>query len=235
MKARIMNSIIKFFLAILCIGCVNYLLIYYSDGYFNSSYKETILFIDVIFTWAFCFIFIYAIFYTIKKIYYGNDKCKNFIFDSAIAIIVITVITKILLISFLRSLNVYGVDVILVMMGIAVGIYAYVFALTVLLRLTFKGIEVNYPVSNSSVIRLLKVLHIACLVADLTIIGAFFGIPIFLALWIFQYIFANEKNPFFVFRKYNPKSYQEEDIIDVEVEDEKPKKSLKTFLENWKD
>lgn len=67
MKARIMNSIIKFFLAILCIGCVNYLLIYYSDGYFNSSYKETILFIDVIFTWAFCFIFIYAIFYTIKK------------------------------------------------------------------------------------------------------------------------------------------------------------------------
>ncbi|MCH3816287.1 hypothetical protein LZB41_01095 [Campylobacter jejuni] len=52
---------------------------------------------------------------------------------------------------------------------------------------------------------------------------------------IFQYIFANEKNPFFVFKKYNPKPYQEEDIIDVEVEDEKPKKSLKTFLENWKD
>ncbi|EIA42818.1 hypothetical protein cco10_05303 [Campylobacter coli 90-3] len=39
---------------------------------------------------------------------------------------------------------------------------------------------------------------------------------------------------FFVFAKHNPKPYQE-DIIDVEVEDEKPKKSLKTFLENWKD
>ncbi|EID8610610.1 hypothetical protein AB8680_001392 [Campylobacter jejuni] len=89
--------------------------------------------------------------------------------------------------------------------------------------------------NNNFLTRLLKVLHIACLVADLTIIGAFFGIPIFLALWILQYVFANEKNPFFVFRKYNPKPYQEEDIIDVEVEDEKPKKSLKTFLENWKD
>ncbi|EPD6475510.1 hypothetical protein ACSC5J_000679 [Campylobacter coli] len=40
---------------------------------------------------------------------------------------------------------------------------------------------------------------------------------------------------FFVFAKHNPKPYQEEDIIDVEVEDEKSKKSLKTFLENWKD
>ncbi|MBZ7949667.1 hypothetical protein H2260_04505 [Campylobacter sp. RM10534] len=47
--------------------------------------------------------------------------------------------------------------------------------------------------------------------------------------WVLQYIFANEKNPFFVFRKYNPKSYTEEEIIDVEVEDEKPRKSLKTF------
>ena len=108
-----MNLIIKIFLAILCIGCVNYLLIYYSDGYFNSSYKETILFIDTIFTWGFCFIFIYTIFYTIKKIYYGNDKCKNFIFDSAIPIIVMTVISKILLISFLRSLNLYGIDVLI--------------------------------------------------------------------------------------------------------------------------
>ncbi|MCH3847351.1 hypothetical protein LZC33_01705 [Campylobacter jejuni] len=54
-------------------------------------------------------------------------------------------------------------------------------------------------------------------------------------LWGIQYIIYGEKNPFFVFAKHNPKPYQEEDIIDIEVEDEKPKKSLKTFLENWKD
>ncbi|EAI1303062.1 hypothetical protein EUB29_05210 [Campylobacter coli] len=72
-------------------------------------------------------------------------------------------------------------------------------------------------------------------IADLTIIGLFVGIPLFLILWGIQYIIYGEKNPFFVFKKYNPKPYQEEDIIDVEVEDEKPKKSLKTFLENWKD
>ncbi|HEF1676457.1 TPA: hypothetical protein R8U32_001853, partial [Campylobacter jejuni] len=55
-----------------------------------------------------------------------------------------------------------------------------------------------------------------------------------LILWGIQYIIYGEKNPFFVFAKHNSKPYQE-DIIDVEVEDEKPKKSLKTFLENWKD
>lgn len=84
-------------------------------------------------------------------------------------------------------------------------------------------------------IRVLRVLFILSFIADLTIIGLFVGIPLFLILWGIQYIIYNEKNPFFVFRKYNPKPYQEEDIIDVEVEDEKPKKSLKTFLENWKD
>ncbi|EOA0665813.1 hypothetical protein ACHJZ8_000859 [Campylobacter coli] len=72
-------------------------------------------------------------------------------------------------------------------------------------------------------------------IADLTIIGLFVGVPLFLILWGIQYIIYGEKNPFFVFAKHNPKPYQEEDIIDVEVEDEKPKKSLKTFLENWKD
>ncbi|EAH6360085.1 hypothetical protein CXE34_07805 [Campylobacter coli] len=84
-------------------------------------------------------------------------------------------------------------------------------------------------------IRVLRVLFILSFIADLTIIGLFVGIPLFLILWGIQYIIYNKKNPFFVFKKYNPKPYQEEDIIDVEVEDEKPKKSLKTFLENWKD
>ncbi|EDP5052477.1 TPA: hypothetical protein SFZ67_001057 [Campylobacter jejuni] len=83
-------------------------------------------------------------------------------------------------------------------------------------------------------IRALRVLFILSFIADLTIIGLFVGIPLFLILWGIQYIIYGEKNPFFVFKKYNSKPYQE-DIIDVEVEDEKPKKSLKTFLENWKD
>ncbi|ALW01241.1 hypothetical protein FZ832_02900 [Campylobacter jejuni] len=83
-------------------------------------------------------------------------------------------------------------------------------------------------------IRALRVLFILSFIADLTIIGLFVGIPLFLILWGIQYIIYGEKNPFFVFAKHNSKPYQE-DIIDVEVEDEKPKKSLKTFLENWKD
>ncbi|AHK73214.1 hypothetical protein DFW56_05175 [Campylobacter coli] len=84
-------------------------------------------------------------------------------------------------------------------------------------------------------IRALRVLFILSFIADLTIIGLFVGIPLFLILWGIQYIIYGEKNPFFVFAKHNPKPYQEEDIIDVEVEDEKSKKSLKIFLENWKD
>ncbi|HFU5761810.1 TPA: hypothetical protein ACH6IF_000620 [Campylobacter jejuni] len=83
-------------------------------------------------------------------------------------------------------------------------------------------------------IRALRVLFILSFIADLTIIVLFVVIPLFLILWGIQYIIYGEKNPFFVFVKHNSKPYQE-DIIDVEVEDEKPKKSLKTFLENWKD
>ncbi|EAJ1691362.1 hypothetical protein CIS02_05560 [Campylobacter coli] len=65
-------------------------------------------------------------------------------------------------------------------------------------------------------IRALRVLFILSFIADLTIIGL--------------YIIYGEKNPFFVFAKHNPKPYQEEDIIDVEVEDEKPKKILKNIF-----
>ncbi|HEE9620129.1 TPA: hypothetical protein R8E66_001223 [Campylobacter coli] len=75
-------------------------------------------------------------------------------------------------------------------------------------------------------IRALRVLFILSFIADLTIIGLFVGIPLFLILWGIQYIIYGEKNPFFVFAK----PYQEEDIIDVEVEDEKPKKILKNIF-----
>lgn len=79
-------------------------------------------------------------------------------------------------------------------------------------------------------IRALRVLFILSFIADLTIIGLFVGIPLFLILWGIQYIIYGEKNPFFVFAKHNPKPYQKEDIIDVEVEDEKPKKILKNIF-----
>ena len=84
-------------------------------------------------------------------------------------------------------------------------------------------------------IRALRVLFILSFIADLTIIGLFVGIPCFWFYGEFNILFTVKKNPFFVFAKHNPKPYQEEDIIDIEVEDKKPKKSLKTFLENWKD
>lgn len=71
-------------------------------------------------------------------------------------------------------------------------------------------------------IRALRVLFILSFIADLTIIGLFVGIPLFLILWGIQYIIYGEKS-FFVFAKHNPKPYQEEDIIDVEVEDENQK------------
>ncbi|HIC4155408.1 TPA: hypothetical protein ACW4YZ_001896 [Campylobacter jejuni] len=66
-------------------------------------------------------------------------------------------------------------------------------------------------------IRVLRVLFILSFITDLTIIGLFVGIPLFLILWGIQYIIYGEKNPFFVFAKHNPKPYQKEDIIDVEV------------------
>lgn len=66
-------------------------------------------------------------------------------------------------------------------------------------------------------IKALRVLFILSFIADLTIIGLFVGIPLFLILWGIQYIIYGEKNPFFVFPKHNPKPYQKEDIIDVEV------------------
>lgn len=224
------NLFKKSFLVILCIAFANSFLVYlYSEQFFD--------FLDIILTWLFCFICVFGLFYIINKIYYDDDEYKNFIFTSIIPIIILTIIAKIFLILSLRILRFeHTIDeLIAIILSIIVGIYIYIIILTLLARLIFKGFAVNYPVNNNFLTRLLKVLHIACLVADLTIIGAFFGIPIFLALWILQYVFANEKNPFFVFRKYNPKPYQEEDIIDVEVEDEKPKKSLKIFLENWKD
>ncbi|KQI13687.1 hypothetical protein [Campylobacter coli] len=64
-------------------------------------------------------------------------------------------------------------------------------------------------------IRALRVLFILSFIADLTIIGLFVGIPLFLILWGIQYIIYGEKNPFFVFAKHNPKPYQKEDIIDA--------------------
>ena len=66
-------------------------------------------------------------------------------------------------------------------------------------------------------IRALRVLFILSFIADLTIIGLSVGIPLFFFFFGIQYIIYGEKNPFFVFAKHNPKPYQKEDIIDVEV------------------
>ncbi|EHH1549159.1 hypothetical protein J7F82_001187, partial [Campylobacter coli] len=65
-------------------------------------------------------------------------------------------------------------------------------------------------------IRVLRVLFILSFIADLTIIGLFVGIPLFLILWGIQYIIYNEKNPFFVFKKdINDKKSKEE--MDIEL------------------
>ncbi|EDO7608892.1 hypothetical protein GOH27_08695 [Campylobacter coli] len=65
-------------------------------------------------------------------------------------------------------------------------------------------------------IRVLRVLFILSFIADLTIIGLFVGIPLFLILWGIQYIIYNEKNPFFVFKKdINDKKSKEE--LDIEL------------------
>ncbi|ECP6764219.1 hypothetical protein FUU32_08810, partial [Campylobacter coli] len=65
-------------------------------------------------------------------------------------------------------------------------------------------------------IRVLRVLFILSFIADLTIIGLFVGIPLFLILWGIQYIIYNKKNPFFVFKKdINDKKSKEE--MDIEL------------------
>jgi hypothetical protein len=53
---------------------------------------------------------------------------------------------------------------------------------------------------NEKTIRALKVFCIISFLLDLTIIGLFFGIPLFLICWIVQYIFIGEANPFFTLR-----------------------------------
>ncbi|EOH3683470.1 hypothetical protein [Campylobacter sp. CNRCH_2014_2452] len=64
-------------------------------------------------------------------------------------------------------------------------------------------------------IRLLRVLFILSFIADLTIVGLFVGVPLFLILWGIQYIVYGEKNPFFVFKKdINDKKPKEE--LDIE-------------------
>lgn len=174
---------------------------------------------DTAITYTLCFAFVTGLFLIVKKVYYGKDKCENLFLNSVIpvVIVIVTIIVKFLLMSFLRTLNLYSsVEKIFAIGMVVVIIYIYVFILSLLVRLLFKGFAVNYPVNNNFFVRLLKVLHIACLIADLTIVGALFGVPIFLVLWVLQYIFANEKNPFFAFRVYSPKSYKEEEIIDVE-------------------
>lgn len=52
---------------------------------------------------------------------------------------------------------------------------------------------------NEKTIRTLRVLFILSFLLDLTIIGLFVGIPLFLILWGLQYIFLGKSSPFYVF------------------------------------
>ncbi|QCD44420.1 hypothetical protein [Campylobacter mucosalis] len=52
---------------------------------------------------------------------------------------------------------------------------------------------------NEKTIRALKVLYILSFILDLTIVGAFIGVPLFLVLWALQYIFLGKGRPFYVF------------------------------------
>jgi hypothetical protein len=54
---------------------------------------------------------------------------------------------------------------------------------------------------TTPLIRALRVLYILSFLLDLTIVGALIGIPLFLVLWAMQYIFINQANPLFVFKK----------------------------------
>lgn len=172
---------------------------------FYGSYLSIIL--DVAFTWGFIYIYTFGLFYAIRKIYCS----RSFIFNSIKLIIAVTILVKslfaALFVLFLKN-QIYYQDIAIALVSavfVMIVAFIYICILALLARLIFKGFSVDYPVDNKFSTRLLKVLHVACLIADLTIIGAFLGVPMFLLLWVLQYIFANEKNPFFAFRVYKPK------------------------------
>lgn len=49
--------------------------------------------------------------------------------------------------------------------------------------------------------RIFRALFILSFIVDLTIIGLTIGIPAFIILWVAQYVFYGESNPFYVFKK----------------------------------
>ncbi|MBT0825410.1 hypothetical protein KJQ78_09140, partial [Campylobacter lari] len=92
-----MRLLIKSFLIIACIAFLNYLYIEIVSPHSYPFYNHFFNFLDMALTWLFCFICVFGLFYIAKRIYYGKDKCKNFVFTSIIPIIILTIITKIFL------------------------------------------------------------------------------------------------------------------------------------------
>lgn len=89
-------------------------------------------------------------------------------------------------------------------------------------------------------IRALRVLFILSFIADLTIVGLFIGIPLFLILWGIQYIVYGEKNPFFVFGK-DTTDKKSKEKLDIELYQDISEKlypliadSLKNIFKNEK-
>ena len=73
---------------------------------------------------------------------------------------------------------------------------------------------------NEKTIRTLRVLFILSFLLDLTIIGLFVGIPLFLILWGLQYIFLGKSSPFYVFNtnKRLSKLFKNPETIRARVE-----------------
>lgn len=148
------------------------------------------------------FIFVALIFFSIKFIYYGKEKCDNRFFNSYIPMIAFTILIKIF--SY-RILYFYHTEPADFFWFCFCSFLFIIFILTILAKLLFRGIPTNLPTKNTPLVRFFKVAHICFLLLDLTIAGAFIGIPAFFILWILQYIFMDEKHPFFAFKRYKPK------------------------------
>lgn len=135
-----MRLLIKSFLAIILFSLVDY---YVTNIKYSEPWLYTI--IPYIIVYFLCF----GLFYIAKRIYYGKDKCKNFVFNSIIPVFVLSIILKMLLMVSLRVLvanNYDNADIYTYVISTILGIYAYVIVLTLLARLIFKGFVVNYPI-----------------------------------------------------------------------------------------
>lgn len=172
------------------------------------SFQETLEkgFLDGFLVYMIAFAYWFGLFYVFKKIAFNNEISKkvhlvfSFIFSLLASLMPTT-----LEFALFGNFKIPTFEDKFMVLFILLLITYYILIISLLARLIFKGFERDFiKPKNQILIRLLKTLHIICLLLDLTLTGALIGIPTFFILWIVQYIIFGERNPFFAFAKVRP-------------------------------